>query len=54
MDLNIPAKAIIAIIQRGMQVIIPKGTTVVQPCDLLMVFTSEEDCPKIKEFFRKS
>lgn len=53
MDLNIPAKAIIAIIQRGMQVIIPKGTTLIKPCDQLMVFTNEEDCPKVKEFFKK-
>ena len=53
MDLNIPAKAIIAIIQRGMQVIIPKGTTIVKPGDQLMVFTNEENCPRVKEFFRK-
>lgn len=53
MDLNLPAKAIIAIIQRGMQVIIPKGTTVVKPCDQLMVFTNEENCARVKEFFRK-
>lgn len=54
MDLKIPAKAIISIIQRGVQVIIPKGTTELQPCDLLIVFTREEDCMKVKEFFKKS
>lgn len=53
MDLKIPFKAIIAIIQRGVQVIIPKGTTELEPCDLLMIFTSAEDCLEVKEFFTK-
>ncbi len=52
MDLNLPAKAIIAIIQRGHNVIIPKGMTKLRPKDLLLVFTLEENSEKIIEFFR--
>ena len=52
MDLKLPAKAIIAIIQRGHNVIIPKGMTKLKPNDLLLVFTLEENSEKIIEFFR--
>lgn len=52
MDLELPAKAIIAIIQRGHNVIIPKGMTKLRPKDLLLVFTLEENSEKIIEFFR--
>ena len=52
MDLKLPAKAIIAIIQRGHNVIIPKGMTKLRPNDLLLVFTLEENSEKIIEFFR--
>ncbi len=52
MDLKLPAKAIIAIIQRGHNVIIPKGMTKLKPKDLLLVFTLEENSEKIIEFFR--
>ena len=47
MDLKLPAKAIIAIIQRGHNVIIPKGMTKLKPKDLLLVFTREENSEKI-------
>lgn len=53
MELSLPAKAIIAIIQRGNNVIIPKGTTELEPCDSLVIFTREEDCFKVKDFFKK-
>ena len=53
MDLKFPAKALIAIIQRGAKVIIPKGNTVLEPKDLLIIFTKEENSLKIKEFFKK-
>ena len=53
MDLKFPAKALIAIIQRGAKVIIPKGNTVVQPFDQLIIFTKDEDSQKIKEYFKK-
>ena len=53
MDLKFPAKALIAIIQRGAKVIIPKGNTIVQPFDQLIIFTKDEDSQKIKEYFKK-
>lgn len=52
MDLRLPEKAIIAIIQRGHSVIIPKGTTVLKPDDSLLIFTREESSQKIIDFFR--
>lgn len=53
MDLKFPAKALIATIQRGAQVIIPKGNTLVQPNDLLIIFTKEENSQAIKDYFKK-
>ncbi len=53
MDLKLPAKAIIAIIQRGINVIIPNGNTELSPGDSIMVFTKDEDCFDIRDFFKK-
>lgn len=53
MELNLPASAIIAIIQRGSKVIIPKGTTDIFPNDLLTIFTRKEHCLPVKDFFKK-
>lgn len=53
MELNLPANAIIAIIQRGAKVIIPKGTTEILPNDLLTIFTRKEHCLPVKDFFKK-
>ena len=52
MDLKLPEKAIIATIQRGHNVIIPKGTTILKPDDSLLIFTREESSQKIIDFFR--
>lgn len=52
MDLKLPEKAIIAIIQRGRNVIIPKGVTRLKPLDSLLIFTREENSQKIIDFFR--
>jgi len=51
-DLKLPAKGIIAIIQRGHNVIIPKGVTKLMPKDSLLIFTREENSQKIIDFFR--
>lgn len=53
MDLRLPAKAIVAIIQRKNQVIIPKGDTLIQEKDDLIVFTTDENAPIIKDFFKR-
>lgn len=52
MDLQLPSKAVIAIIQRGMSVIIPNGNTKLKDGDSLLIFTKEENSQKIIDFFR--
>lgn len=52
MDLKLPSKAVIAIIQRGLSVIIPNGNTKLRDGDSLLIFTKEEDSQKIIDFFR--
>lgn len=53
MDLNMPTHAIIGVIQSRGQIIIPNGLTELKYCDLMMIFTTAENAPKIREFFRK-
>ncbi len=52
MDLHLPVKAIIAFIQRGNTVIIPKGNTQIKAADDLVVFTTKENSIKVKDFFK--
>ncbi len=52
MDLNLPCRAVIAIIQRGSRVIIPKGQTLIRANDTLLVFSMANDAQKIKDFFK--
>ncbi|MCD8024363.1 MAG: Trk system potassium transporter TrkA [Candidatus Gastranaerophilales bacterium] len=51
MNLKLPVRAVIAIIQRGTRIIIPKGQTLIRANDSLLVFTMADDAPKIREFF---
>lgn len=53
MNLHLPCKAIIAIIQRRNRVIIPKGTTQVMPFDNLIIFTTKDNSAAIKDFFKR-
>lgn len=50
MDLKLPSKAVIGIIERGNRIIIPKGDTMVLPCDNLIIFTKEEASQIIKKY----
>ena len=52
MDLKFPARAIIGVIQRKNNVIIPKGDTEIKSDDILIIFTTAESAAKIKEFFK--
>ena len=54
MNLKLPVKAIIAIIQRRNRIIIPRGKTQVMPFDSLIIFTTQENSDQIKEYFKKS
>ena len=53
MDLDMPARAIIAIIRRGSKVIIPKGDTLVRAKDSLIVFTMAENSTAVKDYFHR-
>ncbi len=53
MELKLPCRAVIAIIQRGSRIIIPKGQTLIRANDSLLVFTMADDAHKIKDFFGK-
>ena len=51
-QLQLPSRAVIAIIQRGLSVIIPNGMTKLRGGDSLLIFTREENSQKIIDFFR--
>ncbi len=53
MNLKIPCKAIIAIIQRRNRVIIPRGTTQIMPFDNLIVFTTQENADGVLNYFKR-
>ena len=52
MELKFPAGAIIGVIIRKNNIIIPKGDTVINTNDILIIFTTAENATKIKEFFK--
>ena len=51
MDIKMPAPSVIAIVRRGSKVIIPKGTSTIEPNDKLLIFTKTNDVVKVKEYF---
>ena len=53
MNLKMPCKAIVAIIQRRNRIIIPRGTTQVMPFDNLIVFTTQENADAILNYFKR-
>ena len=52
MDIKFPTRAIIGVIQRRNKVIIPKGNSEIHSGDVLIIFTTAENAPQIKEFFK--
>lgn len=52
MELGIPVKVVVGIIHRQNKVIIPKGETLIRVGDELLVFTTNENATKVKEFFK--
>lgn len=52
MDLRFPEHAIIGVIQRKNQVIIPQGITEIRTDDTLIIFTTASSAEAIKEFFK--
>ena len=53
MNLSLPCKAIIAIIQRRNRIIIPRGTTQIMPFDNLIIFTTKENSNAVKNYFKR-
>ena len=51
MDIHPPVKAIVAIIQRRNRIIIPNGTTQIMGGDNMIIFTTSDNAPLIKNFF---
>jgi len=51
-DLRIPAPAIVGVIQRRTNVIIPKGDTKLKHHDILIIFTKANSSDVIKEYFK--
>ena len=52
MDLKLPAKGIVGIVQRRNRIIIPNGTTQLMGGDNLIIFTTSENAPVIREYFK--
>ena len=51
MDLKLPAKAILGIVQRRNRIIIPNGATQIMSEDNLIIFTTSTNAPIIRKFF---
>jgi trk system potassium uptake protein TrkA len=51
-DLRLPVPAIVGIIQRRSNVIIPKGDTTLKTHDILIIFTKADSADKVKGYFR--
>ena len=52
MDMKLPAKGIVGVIQRRNRIIIPNGTTQIMSGDNLIIFTTSENAPIIREYFK--
>ncbi len=53
MELRMPAKAIVGVIQRRKRIIIPNGATQLMGGDSLIIFTTSENAPIIRKFFEE-
>lgn len=52
MNLKLPAKGIVGIVQRRNRIIIPNGATQVMGGDNLIIFTLSENAPVIRDYFK--
>ena len=53
MELRLPAKAIVGVIQRRKRIIIPNGATQIMGGDSLIIFTTSENAPIIRNYFEE-
>lgn len=54
MEMKLPAKAIVGIVQRRKRIIIPNGATQISNGDILIIFTTSENAPVIRKFFEEA
>lgn len=52
MELKLPAKGIVGIVQRRNRIIIPNGATQIMGGDILIIFTLSENSPAIRDYFK--
>ena len=52
MNLKLPAKGIVGIVQRRNRIIIPNGATQIMGRDNLIIFTLSENAPAIRDYFK--
>lgn len=52
MNLKLPVKGIVGVIQRRNRIIIPNGATQINGGDNLIIFTTTENAPVIREYFK--
>ena len=53
MELRLPAKAIVGVVQRRKRILIPNGATQIMSGDKLIIFTTSENAPIIKKYFEE-
>ena len=53
MELRLPTKAIVGVIQRRKRIVIPNGATQIMSGDNLIIFTTSENAPIIRNFFEE-
>ena len=52
MDIKLPAKGIVGIIQRRNRIVIPHGASQIMGGDTLIIFTTSENAPIIRDYFK--
>ena len=52
MELKLPAKGIVGTIQRRNRIVIPNGATQIMGGDTLIIFTTSENAPIIRDYFK--
>ena len=52
-DLHLPYNAVIAVVKKVRKVTIPKGNTLLNKNDKMIIFTKSDNAIGVKEFFRK-
>ena len=50
-ELGLPESAIIILIKREDKSIVPRGGTIIEPQDKLLILAENDDLPKIKSIF---